>query len=300
MTERRNRASNRVFFHAPARIRGHGGTFEARIEDISWSGVRLRLERSTLDLKEDAGIGAAAGAAECLLGDAFPVSLDTGPDGAHLVKRVRVIRLAMPDKDPDHLDVGCLFEERLAEREAEELGLAMPVELRHAGNSVRRAADWKHEHTSRLDPDAIVQDVEGVDGWEDEGGETQYVPRVPLRAVITNVRAHGTEPIVCSAESFTVNTLLVRARVEMMPFNHRWDRQSVAQAAVSFSEQYGDRIGLEVVSGTRRVWQGPMHVFGVEVDPEQPRDILLHMGFGRPLLKAEIKQLRHGGATDAA
>ena len=74
----------------------------------------------------------------------------------------------------------------------------------------------------------------------------------------------------------------------------------MADAAVKFTEVYGDRLRLELVHGTRRVWEGPAHVFAIEVDPDHSRDILLCLGFGRPLIPAELNRIRRAGAHDAA
>ena len=75
VSDRRNRTANRVFFQAAARIQGVGGGFDARIEDISWSGVRMRLPRETLGLKDTSGIGAAAATVEHLLKSQVPLHL---------------------------------------------------------------------------------------------------------------------------------------------------------------------------------------------------------------------------------
>lgn len=292
VSDRRNRASNRVFFHAPARLVGEGGAFDARVEDISWTGVRLRLARQALGLPADAGIGSTAASVEFLLGSGFRVELDSGAGGIRLPKLVDVVRLSLPDDEEQVLDLGCLFREPLSQIEAEGLGLAMPKDARRSSD-VRREADWKKEHVSRLDPSVREHDVQGAVGWGQDALQTVYVPLTPLRAVVSS-SSEGAEPVVCNAESFTLNTALVRARGEMLPFNRRWNRGSVAQAAARFSEYYGDRVGLEIVNGSRRVWQGRTQVCGVEVDPGQPRDLLLHLAFGRPLLKTEIRRLRHG------
>ncbi len=291
MNDRPNRSSNRVFFRAPALIRGAQGRYEARVEDISWGGTRLRVRRTDLEVRADAGIGAAASCVQYRLGMSFSVSLDS--EAAGLVKRVSVVRLALPDADPEYVDLGCLFEDRLSEREAEMLGLAMPAQL--PGDSVvRRAGQWNTTtRQSRIDPDILKRSEPEVESVEVTSAT--FEPRKSLRAVISHTQG-GAQPIVCNADSFTVNGIVVRARAEMPPFHSRFDRRGVAQAAVIFAEAYGDRVQLEVVEGTRRVWQGPTQVCAVEVEPGHSRDVKLTLAFGRPLQKSELKRMRTNAA----
>lgn len=296
MTDRPNRNANRVFFRAPATIRGAQGRYEARIEDISWTGVRLRILRADLEIRSDAGIGAAASCVQYRLGMSFSASLDSDAKGAALVKRLSVVRLALPDADPLYVDLGCLFEDRLGEREAEMLGLAMSQQL--PGDSrVRRVGQWDtNQVTSRVNPEVLSRPEPEVGEIEVTHPDASFEPRRSLRAVISCGARGGAQPIVCSTDSFTMNGIVVRARAEMPPFHSRFDRRGVAQAAVTFAEAYGDRVELEIVEGTRRVWQGPTQVCAVEVDPAQSRDVKLTLAFGRPLQKSELKRMKLGAA----
>jgi hypothetical protein len=294
--ESQNRKANRVFFQAPARLCAAYGIFDATIEDISWSGIRLRMNRSDLNLKPGAGIGAAAACVQHLLGSDFAASLDSTQATGGVLKRLQLVRLSLPDREDHAVDLGCIFEDRLTDREAHVLGLALPPSVPRGGQ-VRREIQFQDRDTRRMDLHAEKGPANTESLFDPEHRDQVFVPRKPFRAVLARPGGGGLEPLVCATESFTPNTVLVRARGEMISFGRPPGRRDAAGAAMQFTERYGERIDLELVDGTSRAWQGRTHVCSVELDPNRPRDILLRLAFGRPLQEAELKRLRNRSAA---
>lgn len=285
------REANRVFFRAPARICAANGVFGARIEDISWTGIRLRVRCADLDLQPGAGIGAAAACVQHHLGSDFSANLDAPPQGGGVLKRLRLVRLTLPDGQEDTLDLGCIFEERLSDAEAQFLGLSLPTDKPRDGR-VRRKAQWQPRDPARVDLHEQSGPANTEALFDPAHRHGNFQPRKPFRAVLTRADRGGVEPLVCGTESFTRNTVLVRARSEMISLGGPRGRRDAAGVALQFTERYGEHIEMELVDGTQRTWRGRTHVCSVELDPDRPRDILLRLAFGRPLQEAELVRLR--------
>lgn len=292
----RGRDSNRVFFEAPVRLRGFCRQFDANVVDISVSGLRLRVRRDAVDLARTAGIGLAGTCIQNVLGPTFTAALESPQGHGQVMKRLLLVRLALRDDESGAIDLGCHFESPLTPSQVRTLGLVLP-ELEAPAGSVRRPAAFPGEDrwpAKQAALDATSLDLRAEAVPEPEAPQS---PRRPLRAVVATGSAGGVEPLVCHAESFTLHTVLVRARGEMLPYARSRGVRDAAAAAVEFTDHYGDQVDLELVEGVRSVWRGRTRVCGVEVDPERQRDILLRLAFGRPLQMVEFGRLRDGGSA---
>ncbi len=291
MSQEPARRARRVPFTAPVQVRGACGIFKAGAEDISLTGVRIRIDRSVLKMDEAADLATAAATVQTRLGSRFVVELGLRQGAGRMAKKVGLVRLVMAEDDGARLDLGCVFEEPLTSREAQNLNLVLE-DVPEEATEVRRDSSWADEGRAELDPGLTEEKVESLFGVPSDvrTKPSERRPAQALRVVVSSTAKDGVTPLVCGAESLTLNTILLRVRVEHAApwLEGQVDLAEVAQAVAG---DYGAWPELEIVAGTRRLWQGTAHVSGIEVGNGPGEDIFLRLAFGRRLQQTEFDRL---------
>ena len=280
----------RVRVTTPARIRGICGEFEASVEDISLTGVRIRVARVALRLAEDADLATSAATVQTRIGSRCVLELGLRQIGRALTKKVDLMRLVLPDDQPESLDLGCMFETDLTDEECRALRVDLPDA--EAPRDVRRTLSWADETRPPLDP-ALVQDkVESLFDVETTATHSakERLPVRALRVILTSVAGKTGAPLVCTAESFTESTILVRVHAEQA---QAWlaGRRDLTEVAHAVQLDYGNWPDLEIADGSRRLWRGGAHVCGLEVGEAREHDVFLRFAFGRRLLPHELDRI---------
>lgn len=288
MTQEPARSARRVPFTAQVHVRGACGIFQAGAEDISLTGVRVRLDHAELKLDAAADFATAASTVQTRLGSRFLVELGLPQEAGHIAKTVGLVRLLMAKDGGAHLDLGCVFEEPLTSREAHELKVVLG-DVPGESKQVRRDSSWADEGRPMLDPELSDEKVETLFGVPSDvrTNPSERRPAQALRVVVSSTAKEGVPPLVCGAESLTLSTILLRVRVEHAApwLEGQVDLAEVAQAV---ADDYGAWPELEIVAGTRRLWQGTAHVCGLEVGTGPGEDIFLRLAFGRRLRATEL------------
>ena len=129
------RRAGRVVCRLPVRLVCGGHISYATTEDLSLTGVRLRVSLSVLDLPPGTELGAVTRRIHQRLGEAFVAEFAWATLGS-LVRRVlRVVRVAAVIGDPATVDLGCELRVPLELQETQALGLKVPTDLAAASST---------------------------------------------------------------------------------------------------------------------------------------------------------------------
>ena len=107
----------------------------ARVEDVGRLGARLRVPLRELGLEPNVGLTAVAAHIRQLLTHDVVANLRPEMLGSLIQRQVLAVRVALPESNDDHVDIGCEFDRPLTRLDAVALGLPIPME----GESVEDA-----------------------------------------------------------------------------------------------------------------------------------------------------------------
>lgn len=293
MSQEPARRYSRIPFHGRARVRGSDGGFDARIEDISVSGVRLRVDGAALKLDLAAGLGPAAACIRSRIGARFVIELGAELGGARISKSVDLRRLALPDAKPPMLDLGCSFEHPLNDSEIAALNLGKPGPAAEPP-PVRHQTGWTASGGESETPERSAEDQAVLDAlsFGDEETDQAVLPRRPLKALVT-ADAGGAQPLLGEPQWVTQRAILVRLdrrRMEAACGSAR----DVPSVILNLGRLYGNWPHLEVVDGFQRLWRGAAYVCGVEVDDggeENDEGVMVRFAFGRQLQASDVERI---------
>lgn len=120
------RRAGRLACRLPVRLMRGGHMVYAETQDLSRSGVRLRVSISALGLAPSSGLADVARHLGQRLGEAF-VAEFAWPTLGSLVRRVlRVVRVAHVTGNADAVDLGCELRVALETQETDALGVTLP------------------------------------------------------------------------------------------------------------------------------------------------------------------------------
>jgi hypothetical protein len=264
MVERRR--AGRVACRLPVRLVRSGHITLAATEDLSRTGVRIRLGLEQLGLGPTSDLGSVARRISTLLGDAFVAEFQYELYG-NLVRRVlRVARLAQIDPDGGAVDLGCELRVPLEEEETKVLGVDLPPIL-------GRVDEPEEESASAV-------------GHGEEGNGADH--RM-LMAYLSPPPERQRPPLRGRAEDLTPQGL----RLKLPEVDRMGSGPETADATsllVAFDDVYGSELSLLLVEGADPIWSGPTRLTGVESrrGSTPPR---IHLGFRDPLAPAELVRL---------
>lgn len=285
-----NRESQRVQLTCAANLRGVCGQFEATVQDISMTGVRVRVSRETLKLDRDARFGPAAACVQNRIGSRFFVDLVPEHGGAPVCRAVVLVRLVRADGGDECLDLGCLFEVPLGPVELKALKVDLPESVEHV---VRERACWDEGERPRIDPSVLNGTVEFLFDLPEEGGGlgAPAEGEASLRVVLHSAIHAGAEPLVGVAEDMCVTSVQLRIPGAAVSgwMSGGCDAAAATQA---LAEQLGEWPELEVVGGAQRLWRGAGRIYDVEVGEAPSHDLRMRLTLSRRLQPAELERLR--------
>ncbi|MDJ0521566.1 MAG: hypothetical protein QNJ90_05765 [Planctomycetota bacterium] len=286
-----NRRANRIEISRRALIRGVCGDFYATAEDLSLTGVRVRVPRSELRIAEGADLATAAAIVQTRIGSRCVIELGLRQMSRGVARKVEIVRLVLPTGCPDSLDLGCQFEEALTDEECRALRVELPDEETEA--TVRSSLSWEDESRPPLDPALTVDKVDALFDVETthKPGPSERIPRRTLRVVLTAaVEGRAAAPLTCTAESLSVSTILLRIAADHA---ETWlaGRRDLSEVAQVVELDYGSWPDLEITDGARRLWRGGARVFGLEMGDAGDQDIFLRLVFSRRLREQELERI---------
>lgn len=223
------RRAPRIACRLPVRLKGLGNPCPGHTKDLSRVGVRLGLSKSELHVAPEADAQTVARALNQRLGPIVVAELHYQLLGALVRKGLRLVRIALPSDDPEHVELGFEFSSVITEEEATFLGVPLPEIL------------------------------EGAEVPESEGE-----PAAPLCVYLcptgnpTDVVPLLAPVVTCSDRSMVVRITDPRG----LPLRHFGDDVGGRFEAVAAA--YGSRTQVLVVHGARPVWFGEADLQSVE------------------------------------
>jgi len=267
------RQTQRVYFGGSVRIASRRGPVSAQIQDLSRSGIRVRVSAEALGFPPSPHLAPSAKNMNAALGVRFEVAFHVEVLGRLVHRRTTLTRLAIPSDCPEALDLGCRFETELTVDEISILGAHLPPK-RSRKHDEPAHVEVVEELPPAEEPSSDVTIAPDNDGWVS-------LESSPVRAYVNGRDAAGTHALVCEAKSVSPDALQIWCRSDVN--RAALGEHDIVRAAVRFSDTYGDDVELRVTRGSESVWGGSARVRGVEFDPEQPQAMLLTVGFERPL-----------------
>ncbi len=250
------RRAGRVTCRLPVRLVCGGHVSYATTEDLSLTGVRLRVALSALDLPSGTELGAVTRRINQRLGEAFVAEFAWDTLGS-LVRRVlRVVRVAAVIGDPATVDLGCELRVPLELQETQALGLTLPSQLAAAAAA----------------------------GQADDGGSAFLA-----RAVLIPPRELGRAPVRAQMREIHPDELvLTLARPDRLSIPQ--ENVGVMDLIASFDERFGHSPYVLVLGADQPLWAGSARVSSVEW---QRAEELLHVSLrlDEPLRSDELSRL---------
>ncbi|MDA1193912.1 MAG: PilZ domain-containing protein [Planctomycetota bacterium] len=286
MKSHERRRAERVEVGIPAQIYTHRGFLDAKVCDLSRTGLRLRLRVKDLDLEATEDLRSAAEAVASILGDQFALDLDYRKLGPLLQRGVELTRIALPVDEPLFVELCCSFDEPLNDAVTDILQTELPpvrtvalavareVEPPRACSGVMtmRSADELRERPVKLPP-----------------VEPEPKPSIPpvrhrYRALVTGTSKEAPPAFFCHTDLVTavgVRVCISRPR----------DASGVRETMTKLVKVHGHEVDVRLLDAKTDVWSGPARVTGVELPPDRRDVMLVTLAFARPLGLPALRQL---------
>jgi hypothetical protein len=248
MSANTRRSAVRVPCSFPVVVESKGKPVELLAEDVSRTGLRLRIARSRLALPSLPTLGQVAASLSRIFTEEAWAVLDPARLGAAVKRRLRVVRIVRPILPNEDLRVGCFLTAPLTPEDAARLGVPLPPQ----GDAM---------------PDVVVD---------------APAPVADLRALV--VPQGGTSYLPFEALPIEVDTHHVVLRVTE-PLGLELGGQDMRARLLAFAEVYGGEVQLEVSRAGKSAWQGPARLQSAEQDPDGA--LRLSFLYGRPLAPTE-------------
>ncbi len=260
MSGEERRAAPRLLLQHPVTVTTVEGEVQARSEDLSRMGARLRVPCAALGFPPSLNLATTAENVRGALAEA--VALAVGHDVLPaVVERVAAIaRIGLPLDAPASVELGLRFERPLADAELASLGIRLPP----LATPIEVPAE---------EPTAAVPSGFGA------------AAKKPCRAYLTSTGPDAPPSLLCHSDQLTREAVRVR-----MP-REGGVGLSVADATVDFAQRFGTRLVLKLVEVHKHLWTGPVRLCSVDLPRERPEDMLLTFAFERRLRPAELRRL---------
>ena len=321
----------RVACNCPIELTGLARAINARLVDVSRSGVRVLVPETDLGLRRLSPAGMIGGQVLRVLGAEFGARLHAERLGSLLTKRLRPIRIGRRERDSGEVEIGCMLPQILSDAEAAMLGL-VPSDL-SSGDTDGRDPPAARAPRVESGPVAPVVDVavptpadepavrrstagadveapvgarspeREVDVWAahpvsptptaGRRAPINWSKRVDWRAYVQPIGARSVRPFVARAESVSAEG--VRLRVADRSLLNVGGGVDVASTMTALHDVYGSEVGLRLVDGTTHRWTGPARIDMVEVGQAEPHPVTIWMTYARTLRTAEVRALDLGG-----
>ncbi len=261
MGQNNRRREPRIVCDVPVRMLSEThADLEARVVDVSRTGVRIRIEGHLIGMHRLSSLATVAKTVTRILGDNIEAELNHEKIGPLLRRTMKAIRIAKRDWEHAYVELGCALQHALTDEEGQLLGVSLPPPV---------SASLQPETPGNLH---LVTDT--------AGGRFQ--------AHIHPGEGHDAPPLAADADVITSAMAMLKVPD---PENHAFAQMDVASAIVALHEMYGPKVMVRLVEDEDEVWLGPAEI--TEVDVFQGERARAHLGivFGRELGPAELSRL---------
>jgi hypothetical protein len=270
-TERRRAA--RVSCRIPVRLMRGGHVTHGVTEDLSRTGVRVRVPLEDLHLEPDADFAGVARRLDQRLGEACVGEFHWQVLGSLVRKVLRVVRVARVTDDPTLVDLGCELRVPLDVLESEALGVDLPP----------LTTGWPPNGSAGLPA------TEPATLAEVAAAEASAAAANRRRAVLMPARARGRAPLRGQAPEVTERGV-VMALHESVRLALHVDRQDATALLLAFDERYGSEHEVLLLEGDEPIWSGSARVTGLEHQRASHR-MVLTLSLTDPLRPEELTRL---------
>ena len=316
MSERSRRLAERVPLRIPVRLHGRRGPIHAVTEDVSRTGMRLRIHVAALLAGASEDLDAAAERVRDLVPSETSADLHYEVLGPLIQRTLEMTRISVPLEDAEAIELCCAFDEPLSVEETVTLGALLPPVAGDDEAPLLRA-DMPAPHARD-----VAFDLSNLAPTPAPAPEPTPAPApAPAPAEdATPARAAAPEPApvprFASSTKHVYRAYLKRdggdARPTLLGHSDQLSRDAVRvrvaaagyegltvfEATVQFSERYGSRGGLKIMDGSQHLYTGRVRVCSMELPEDGAGDVLVTLAFERRLNPAELRRL--GLASEAA
>ncbi len=254
----------------PAAVVSATGPITAELRDVSTGGAQLYVLTSSFGLSSRPTLLEAALAVRDALAARFTVVLAHEQVG-EVRRGAGLARLVLPSHLEGCIELGCEFEEPLSATEMARLTSSVP------------------EDPSAAAPDAGEGASQPTPPPAPEAPPPAELPHVPVtqsyRVYLMGSSPDAAAPVVCRSSRLGRDGLRVRIPGSAMQAG------DATEAAVSFMQQFGDRVKIKITEGPKHLWTGYADVFGLEVKLARRDELLVSLGYGRSLRPAELSRM---------
>ena len=271
--ELERRRAARVTCRLPVRLVRGGHVTHGTTEDLSRTGVRIRVPLKDLSLEPDVELASVARRLDQRLGEACVGEFHWQVLGSLVRKVLRVVRVVRAAGDATLVDLGCELRVPLDVLESEALGVDLPA----------LASGWTASAWSALPPcePEVVSEVP-----MSEAGAAASQRR---RAVLMPPRARGRAPLKGQAPEVTEHGVVMTLPESVRLALHE-DRQDATALLLAFDARYGSQHELLLLEGDEPIWSGSARVTGLEHQRSTHR-MVLTLSLSDPLRPEELVRL---------
>ncbi len=236
MSQSESRHALRIACRLPVQLRAKKQTLVGTMLDVSRSGCRIRVH---VDLSTSRRIGYLARAHD-VLGRNITGALRHDVLGNLVSKRMTIVR-ALPLEDLSEIDIACRFETPLTDEEATMSGLGLPALGVTEESAYRKLVGPRRRSASRV---------------RTEDGHL-------FEATLTSQTNHRVDPLVATTDGMQGRR--ARLLADLVGPLAGSDAETLLEA---LARAYGPRPQLEILDGSRVVWNGAVLIEGVFVGSE--------------------------------
>jgi hypothetical protein len=270
------RRAARVSCHIPVRLVRGGHVTHGVTEDLSRTGVRVRVPLEDLHLAPDAELSGVAKRLDQRLGEACVGEFHWQVLGSLVRKVLRVVRVVRVTEDKALVDLGCELRVPLDTLESEALGVDLPP----------LTAAWTATAWNSVPP------PEPAPLAEVPAGEGEVAPAQRRRAILMPPRARGRTPLRGQSPEVTGDGIVLTLD-ESVRLALQVDRQDATALLLAFDERYGSEHEVLLLEGDEPIWSGAARVTGLE-HRRSAHKMMLTLSLPEPLSADELSRLGVG------
>ena len=295
MSHRNRRRAERVEVGIPAQLYSQRGFLEAKLCDLSRTGLRMRVRVADLKLQATENVHVVVEAVADTLGDEFALDLDYKKFGPLLQRGVTLTRVGLVPDQPLYVELCCEFDEPLADdvlailhqelppiQEHPEPWTPEPVpEVRPSGTLTMRSQDDLQER-----PVAVATTPAPAPSSPKKAAPTKPA-RPPVRhryrALVAGTSRNAPPAFFCHTDLVTavgVRVCLPRPK----------DAADVRNAMTKLVKAHGSTVDVRVLDEKADVWSGAARVTGVELPPDRADVMLVTLAYETPLSMATLRR----------
>ena len=292
MTNRNRRRADRVEVGFPAQIYTHRGFLDAKLCDLSRTGLRMRVSIADLRMSPDSRPEEAVAKLAETLAPQFALDLDYKRFGPLLQRGVALTRIRLVGDASESVEVCCEFDEELGEDTLAILEQDLPP-MREA------AEDWEPETTGEGPYEGTVT-MRPKGALEEAPVQlpTAAAPKKPAvppmrhryRALVTGTSPDAPPAFFCHTD--LVTAVGVRVRIPRPK-----DAVDIRNAMSKLIKAHGTSVDVRILDESIDVWKGQARVTGVELPPDRLDVMLVTLAYERPL---SMQVMRRLGLVSAA